>query len=133
MPTQAVYFRDEDGREPVREFLGSRLDSRDRRLVKNQIEQLNRLRDDLPPLPFPITSQIEGGLRELRCHSGGALYRVLYRRSGNLFILLHIIRKDSSAIPRRDIELAQRRWRDYRRRMDATERRGLRPVGKDAP
>jgi phage-related protein len=101
-----VYFRDEKGREPVREFLWSTLDSQAHGLVKNQIEQMNKLRDDLPPLPFPITSQIEGGLREMRCHSGSALYRVLYRRSDNLFILLHMIRKDSSAVPRRDIELA---------------------------
>jgi phage-related protein len=133
VPTQAAYFRDEDGREPVREFLRSTLDPQARRLVKNQIEQMNKLRDDLPPLPFPITSQIEGGLRELRCHSGSALYRVLYRRSDNLFILLHMIRKDSSAVPRRDVQLAQRRWRDYKRRMDTPERRGRRPVGKDAP
>ena len=73
------------------------------------------------------------GLRELRCHSGSTLYRILYRRSGNLFILLHMIRKDSKAIPRRDIELAQRRWEDFKRRMDTPDRRGPRPAGKDAP
>ena len=133
MPTQAVYFRDEKGREPVREFVWSTLDSQARHLVKDQIEQMNKLRDDLPPLPFPVTSQIEGGLRELRCHSGSELFRILYRRSGNLFVLLHIIRKGSRTVPRRDIELAQRRWREYKRRMDAPERHGPRPVGKDAP
>jgi hypothetical protein len=37
-----------------------------------------------PPLAFPATSQVDGELRELRCHYGPVLYRVLYRRSKNL-------------------------------------------------
>lgn len=101
--------------------------------MKEQIDAMNGLPDDSPPLRHPQTSQIEGGLRELRCHVGSNLFRVLYRRSGNLFVLLHMIRKNSRAVPRRDIELAQRRWRDYKDRMDAPDRRGPRPVGKDAP
>jgi phage-related protein len=103
------------------------------RIVKSQIREMNGLPDVSPPLPFPRTSQIEDGLRELRCHSGSDLYRILYRRSGNLFLLLHVIRKDRRTIARRDIELAHRRWRDYKNRMDAPSRRGPRPVGKDAP
>lgn len=133
MPTQAVYFRDDKGREPVREFLWTSLDLKPRSKIEDQIREMNGLPDGLAPLPFPRTSQIEGGLRELRCHSGRRPYRIFYRRSENLFVLLHIIRKDSRAVPRRDIELAQRRWRDYKNRMDASVRRGPRPVGKDAP
>ena len=37
-----------------------------------QIDRLNRLANDDPPLPFPHTSQIDGPLRELRCHYGRA-------------------------------------------------------------
>src|SRR5579862_3541396 len=57
--------------------------------LDNQIDRLNTLGSDEPPPPFPHSSQIEGELRELRCHCGRDLYRVLYRRSENLFILLH--------------------------------------------
>jgi phage-related protein len=128
-----VFYRDEKGRQPVREFLLTRLTSRSWEIVKRQIEEMNGLPDHLAPLPYPQTSQIEGALRELRCHNGSELHRILYRRSNNLFVLLHVIRKDSRSIPRRDIELAQRRWRDYKHRMDAPDRRGSRPVGKDAP
>jgi phage-related protein len=128
-----VYFRDEKGHEPVREFLHARLTPNGWTLVKEQIEEMNGLPDKSPPLPYPQTSQIEGPLRELRCHVGSTLFRILYRRSGNLFVLLHMIRKDGRAVARRDIELAQRRWRDYKHRMDAPGRRGPRPVGKDAP
>ncbi|HWH21246.1 MAG TPA: type II toxin-antitoxin system RelE/ParE family toxin, partial [Solirubrobacterales bacterium] len=66
-------------------------------------------------------------MRELRRHSGSDLYRILYRRSGNLFVLLHVIAKTSSAIPRRDIELAQRRWRDYS--IGWMRRRARSPIG----
>ena len=131
--TQAVFYRDERGRQPVEEFLRVDLAERAWIVVKGQIEELNGLPDDHAPLPFPKTSQVGGRLRELRCHSGSALYRILYRRSGNLFVLLHVIRKDSRSIPKRDIELAQRRWRDYKRRMDAPVRRGPRAAGEDAP
>jgi phage-related protein len=133
VPTQAVFYRDEKGREPAKEFLWQRLPLKARGHVEDQIEELNGLSDSSPPPPFPLTSKVAGGLRELRCHSGSSLYRILYRRSGNLLILLHTFHKDSRAIPRRDVELAQRRWRDFKRRMDTPERRGPRPAGEDAP
>lgn len=115
------------------DYLRAHLAPKPWHVVKGQIREMNGIPNDAPPLPFPRTSQIEGGLRELRCHAGSDLYRILYRRSGNLFVLLHVIPKTSTAIPRRDIELAQRRWRNYKFRMDAPGRRGPRPVGKDAP
>lgn len=133
MSTQAVFYRDGDGREPVREFLWSELTLQERAILDEQIDFMNGLHDSSPPLSFPRSSQITGGLRELRCHSGSALYRILYRRSGNLLVLLHMIRKDTRRVPRRDIELAERRWRDFKRRMDTTDRRGPRPAGRDAP
>jgi phage-related protein len=133
VPTQAVFYRDEKGHEPVREFFEATLTERAQQTIKDQIDELNGLPEQQPPLGFPQTSQLAGGLRELRCHYGGDLYRVLYRRSGNLFVLLHAIRKDRRAVPRRDIELANRRWLDFKERMDAPNRRGPRPAGKDAP
>ena len=133
MPTQAVFYRDAKGRQPVQEFLRFRLTAAEWGQVEDQIEEMNGLPDNHPPPSFPKTSQIEGNLREIRCHSGSALYRILYRRSNNLIVLLHIIRKDSRAISTRDIALAQRRWRDYKQRMDAPGRHGPRPAGQDAP
>ena len=77
--------------------------------------------------------QVRGQLRELRCHFGPELYRVLYRRSGNLVVLLHMLRKDTAAIPDADIALAEQRWDDFKRRMDAPKRRPPRAAGHDAP
>jgi phage-related protein len=131
--TTAVHYRDRDGIEPVDEFLESLDNPRAQAALDLQIDRLNGLPHDAPPLPFPHSSQIDGGLRELRCHYGRQLYRVLYRRSANLFILLHILRKDSGRIPVGDIELAQGRWADFKERMDATPRVPPRAAGHDAP
>jgi phage-related protein len=149
MATQAVYYRTPDGTEPVADFLDDEFPIEPRKkkpsareleaaatkrmTIDLQIDRLNGLANDDPPLPFPHTSQVEGPLRELRCHYGRAHYRILYRRSGNLFVLLHVIRKTSAAVPKSDIEIAKQRWRDFKDRMDADKRVPPRAAGSDAP
>jgi phage-related protein len=130
--TSAVYYRREDGSEPVDEFI-DQLDERKQPTIDLQIDRLNDRPVSAPPLPFPHSSQVRSGLRELRCHYGSELYRVLYRRSGNLFVLLHMLRKDTGRIPESDIEIAEARWADFKRRMDAPRRRPPRAAGHDAP
>jgi phage-related protein len=56
-------------------------------------------------------------LRKLRRHYGRALYRILYRRSGKLFILLQMIRRGPGGGDV-EIEIAKRRWRDFKQRME---------------
>lgn len=132
MPMQAVYYRDRDGREPVNDFIDALPPERQEE-IDYTISLLNRLAPNDPPLPFPHSSQVEGQLRELRCHYGRDLYRILYRRSRNLFVLLHIIEKRSRTIPQADIEISKRRWDDFEQRMSAQPRRRPRAAGRDAP
>lgn len=129
---QAVYYRDRSGHQPVDEFIDD-LPSKHQAAIDFAIDRLNDMRPDEPPLSFPATSQVDGELRELRCHYGPVLYRVLYRRSRNLFVLLHIMRKNSGAIHRADIETARARWVDYKARMDAKRSVPPRAAGQDAP
>lgn len=129
---QAVYYRASDGAEPVNQFI-DRLPVKRQVALDNQIDRLNILTLSSPHLPFPHSSQIEGELRELRCHYGRELYRILYRRSRNLIVLLHIFRKDTGKAPRAEIEIAEARWRDFGARMDASKRRPPRAAGHDAP
>ncbi len=77
-----------------------------------KIGLLNRLTSSDPPLPFPHSSQVDGQLRELRCHYGRDLYRILYQRSGNLFVLLHMIEKRTGALPQAEIDVAKARFVD---------------------
>jgi phage-related protein len=129
---QAVCYRASDGSEPVAELIDA-LPPRCQAALDNQIDRLNTLGPDDPPLPFPHSSQIEGELRELRCHHGRELYRIFYRRSENLFVLLHIIRKSTGTIPKADVQIANDRWNDFKDRMDALRRRPPRAAGHDAP
>jgi phage-related protein len=101
--------------------------------IDNQIARLNMLTLNRPHLPFPHSSQIDGELRELRCHYGRVLYRILYRRSMNLVILLHMFRKDTGQVPAAEIEVARARWDDFRARMNASRRMPPRAAGRDAP
>lgn len=71
-------------------------------------------------------------MRELRCHYGPELYRVLYRRSGNLLVLLHMLRKRTGKLPAANIAIADERWADYKQRMDAERRLPPRATDKDA-
>lgn len=129
---QAVYYRDGDGVEPVRLFL-DHLDPAERAALDLQIDRRNVLRDTDPPLPFPHSSQVKGDLRELRCHFGRRLYRVLYRRSRGFYVLLNVFRKSTAAVPEAEAAMADRRWDDFVRRMDVVPRRPPRAVGHDAP
>lgn len=129
---QAVYYRAADGSEPVREYIAA-LPARRRAVLRNQIDRLNLLTDAMPHLPFPHSSQIEGELRELRCHVGSDLYRVLYRRSERLVVLLHIFQKKTKKAPEADVRIARRRWDDFKTRMEAEPRRPPRAAGRDAP
>ena len=76
MATQAVYYRAPDGVEPAAEFLDREFPLEPRKknpsmgeteaaatkrmTVDLQIDRLNGLANDDPPLPFPHTSQIDG-------------------------------------------------------------------------
>lgn len=134
--TQAVYYRDSDGHEPVNEWLEGLLASKPAAVVKIDEfveEYLNGRRAGDPPPEFPITSQIEGGLRELRVRFANTRYRLLYQRSRNLVVLLHAFEKNTGAIPAVDRQTAQQRFADFRTRMDASPRERPRAAGHDAP
>ena len=129
---QAVYFRAANGSEPVLEFLAV-LDAKPRAALMRQIDRLNDLSDAVPHLPFPHSSQVKGELRELRCHMGSEHYRVLYRRSKRLIVLLHVFPKKSGKLLQAEIKIAQELWADFKARMDAHPRKPPRAAGRDAP
>lgn len=129
---QAVFYRDARSGEPVSDFIDS-LPPAAQAALTFQIDRLNTLSETDPPLPFPHSSQIEGELRELRCHYGRRLFRILYCRSEGLFILLEAFEKTTAAIPEPEKAIARARWEDFRRRMEERPRQPPRAAGHDAP
>jgi len=98
-------------------------------------EYLNDKDASAPPPEHPISSQVDGELRELRVRFARTRYRVLYRRSGLLvlLLLLHMFEKDTDKLPARERELAVKRFADFKARMAAEPRRRPRAAGHDAP
>lgn len=96
-------------------------------------EYLNGSPPGDPPPTFPITSQIDNEIRELRVRFAKTRYRILYQRSGNLVVLLHAFEKNTGAVPVTEIERATKRMADFKRRMDAKRRIPPRAAGQDAP
>jgi len=131
--TQAVYYRDRRGAEPVDRFIEALPDKRAAKIDDYVEEHLNGRPLDAPPPEFPISSQIEGELRELRIRFANTRYRILSQRSGSLIVLLHAFEKNTGAVPGSEKALAKRRMADFKRRMDARPRTPPRAAGKDAP
>jgi phage-related protein len=131
--TQAIFYRDERGREPVDEFIEGLPAKRAMKIDACIDEHLNGRAEDAPPPAFPLSSQIEGELRELRIRFGKTRYRIVYQRSDNLMVLLHAFEKNTGAVPAVDKETAKRRMADFKQRMDAEPRVPPRAAGQDAP
>lgn len=117
-PLHAVYYRRSDGSEPVNDFIDGLPNEKRKVAVDNQIDRINSL----------CTTAQPGGSGLLK-----TLYRILYRRSDNLVILLHAFVKTTQKIPPGEIAEAQKNWDDFKARMDATNRIRPRAIGHDAP
>jgi phage-related protein len=131
--TQSTYYRDARGVEPVDRFI-KELPLKQATKINRQIaEHLNERPAAAPPPEFPITSQIEGELRELRIRFAGTRYRLLYQRSENLMVLLHVFEKNTGPVPPPETAIARLRMADFKRRMNAKPRKPPRAAGRDAP
>jgi phage-related protein len=128
----AKFYRKPDGTQPVDEYI-ERQPPAAKLALDRQIERINMLDESNPHLAFPHSSQIEGELRELRCHYGRKLYRILYRRSEQFVVLLHIFEKHDAQVPEVDKQIARERWSDFRGRLAATRRQPPSPIGRKAP
>lgn len=129
MPWPVVYYRQSDGSEPADEFIRTQPPAA-QAAIDNYIERLALFG---PRLGYPSTSQVDGELRELRPDLGNIHYRLLYRRTDNVFVILHAFIKPGGRIAQAEIDVAHKRWDDLRTRMNAVPRRRPRALGHDAP
>ncbi len=109
-----VFYREENGRSPIREFLLT-LDVKTKARFKWSIEQL-RIRN--VRAQEPLVRHLEGKLWELREESGTNIYRLLYFFfSGRRIVFLHGFQKKSQKTPRYEIEIALQRLDSYTKRQ----------------
>lgn len=105
-----VYYAEEGGDEPVREFLAS-LDRRTQARFDWSIEQL-RLRNI--QTREPLVRHLEGRIWELRRESDTNIFRLLYCfLPGQRILFLHGFQKKTQKTPRREIEVAEERLQRF--------------------
>lgn len=104
MPLQVKFFRQESGREPVREWLKS-LSADDRKRIGEDIKTVQWGW----PLGMPLVRSLGGGLWELRTDIKGRIARVIFCTHDNRIVLLHGFIKKTQKTPDRDIRLARQR------------------------
>ena len=104
------YYKDVEGNEPAADFI-------DMLPVKTKTKvfrTIKMLKEYGVLLKEPYTRHIRGKIRELRIKDSQGAIRVLYfTYTGRRFILLHGFIKKTDKTPVQDIELAEKRMRDF--------------------
>jgi phage-related protein len=104
------FYLETDNSSPVEEFLDN-LDIKTRARFRWSMEQL-RVRN--VQAREPLVRHLEGDLWELREESSTNIYRIVYfffteRR----IVFLHGFQKKTQRTPRRELEIAQRRYSEF--------------------
>lgn len=104
------FYIDPNGNSPVEEFLDG-LDLKTRARFRWSMEQL-RVRNF--QAREPLVRHLEGDLWELREESQSNIYRMIYFFfTGRRIVFLHGFQKKSQKMPRRELDLARRRYSDF--------------------
>jgi phage-related protein len=110
MVWEIEFYKDKNGREPLSVFLND-LPIKTRAKV---VKLIDLLAEYGVLLKEPYTRQIRGKLRELRVKDNLGHVRVLYFTFiGRRFVLLHGFLKKTDKTPEREIELAEKRMKDF--------------------
>ena len=104
------FYRDVYHKEPAAEFLDALPVATRAKVVR----LLNLLAEYGVLLKEPYTKQVKGKIRELRVTDQKGAIRVLYFAfTGRRLILLHGFIKKTAKIPKREIEVAEKRMKDF--------------------
>lgn len=102
---EAVFYRLDSGREPVKEFLLA-LDREDRRTIGIDIQRV----EFGWPVGMPFSRKLEPGLHEVRSNiSDGRIARVLFTIESSRMILLHAFIKKTQTTPDKEKQIARQR------------------------
>lgn len=106
-----VFACTQAGREPVREWLKG-LPPEERRLVGFKIKEVQVGW----PIGMPLTKPLRDNLWEIRISLGETkrIARVIFGLNGNKIVLLHGLIKKTEKLPDKELEIAQKRWKNYR-------------------
>jgi phage-related protein len=110
----AIFYRTGSGAEPVREWLKA-LDKADRQAVGEDIAYVQYKW----PIGQPRVDHLRGPIWEVRSKLTQRIARVLFAVEQSEMILLHAFIKKTQQSSPADIELAIKRWKEWRRGQDS--------------
>jgi len=105
-PLLVNFFRQENGREPVRDWLKN-LTVANRKLIGQDIKTVQWGW----PLGMPLVRSLGEGLWEIRTDIPGRIARIIFCTHNDHLVLLHGFIKKTRKTPKRDIELAKDRMK----------------------
>ncbi|MCL1884922.1 MAG: type II toxin-antitoxin system RelE/ParE family toxin [Defluviitaleaceae bacterium] len=114
-------FMDKNGNSPIYDHISALLKKgdKDSRINANKmLDYIDYLAKHGAKAREPYAKHIEGDIWELRPIKNRILYAAW---DGNRFILLHLFKKDTQKIPRREIEQAKRNLAEHRERNKENE------------
>jgi phage-related protein len=75
--------------------------------------QLDRVQRGLEPFDWKPMSSVGAGVREIRVRDESGAFRVLYlAKFEDAVYVLHCFQKKTQATPKRDVDLAEKRYRE---------------------
>lgn len=109
------FYKTEDGKEPVAEFL----DSLDDKMAAKLIGLMEILEEKGTELRMPYSEHLDDGIFELRCKLGNDITRALYFfYTGRRIIITNGFVKKTKKTPSGEIRLARQRRADWLKRYD---------------
>jgi len=109
---KAVFYTTEAGRCPVLEAIRG-LPETDRVEIG---QTLRLVQQEGPAVGMPFTEQVTGEKGAVRVRVGRTRWRIFFTQLGRELVILHMFAKKTRAMPQHEIEIAERRRRDWLRR-----------------
>ena len=105
----AVFFKTEQGNEPVREWLLT-LAKAQRKIIGDDVLKVQYCW----PIGMPLVGNLSEGLWEVRSRLGDRIARVIFCVEGPTMVLLHGFIKKTRKTPKRKLDLAVKRMNQLR-------------------
>ena len=108
-PLEVYFYATSSGNEPVREWLKS-LPKEDKRTIGIDIKTVQYGY----PIGMPLTRVLHGtgGLEEVRCNISNGIARVIFYVEDNNMVLLHAFIKKTQDTPKKELDIAIKRYKD---------------------
>jgi phage-related protein len=106
---EAVFFRTEQGNEPVREWLLS-LPKAERKIIGDDVLKVQYCW----PMGKPLVGNLGGGMWEVRTRMDDRIARVIFCVDASMMVLLHGFIKKTQKTPKHELDLAKKRLKQLR-------------------